>query len=247
VGLAEAQTLRESFETPEVVEVANPTGPNATSKWLEQHYRPLYARLHSYLGRKMPKSKELEKVDDHIQTFFTSLIRRDGLRTRIEEGKSIPYSQICAWARRSAITEIRDEGTEPVERMKGSLTKKEHGMYDPTGWTEEVLPNKFNQKVHDDFEFEEGTHDMEAEVLDKDAFHEALKAVGGALKSEISAEKDPDLHMKMLKDRFLMGMTVKEIAEKYGMDRNKATVALGRIRKAVARHRAELEEEFLRY
>jgi DNA-directed RNA polymerase specialized sigma24 family protein len=258
VGLTEAQALRAEFESQEVEAAAPETkGPNATAKWLEQHYRPLYARLHSYLERKMPKSKELEKVDDHIQTFFTSLIRRDGLRTRIEEGAPIRYSQICAWARRSAITEIRDEGTEPVCRLHGALTKKEQGMYDPSNWTEQVIPNTINTSeilghhsgLSEDAtptEFLVGSDNVEAEVLDEDAFHEALKAVGAALEAEISHEKDPDLHMELMKDRFILGMTVKEIAEKYGMDRNKATVALGRIRKAVARHRDELEDEFLR-
>lgn len=266
VGLAEAQALRESFETPEVVEPvepAKPTGPNATSKWLEQHYLPLYTRLHSYLERKMPKSAELDKVDDHIQTFFSNLIRRDSLRTRIEEGASIPYSQVCAWARRSAISEIRDEGTEPVCRLQGALTKKEQGMYDPTNWTEQVIPNTINTNAdilgvntyasHDDggvvadpMSFVVADDDVEADVLDEDAFNEALKAVGAALEAEIKADKDPDFHMELLRDRYILGLTVKEITEKYGMDRNKATVALGRIRKAVARHRDEIEEEFLR-
>lgn len=258
VGLVEAKRLKATFEG----QIQLSSGPNLTAKWIEENYRALYERLHSYLGRKLPKSAARNKVEDHIQTFFTNLINRDGLRSRLEEGKSIPYSQVCAWAKRSSISEFRDEGTEPICRLHdGALTKKEQGDYDPSNWTTTIVPRTINQSENlgvnvyaDDsngdapvetMDYLADETDVEAEVLDEDAFHEALKAVGAALQAEISEDKDPDFHTQLVRDRFIDGLTVKEIAEKYGIDRNKATVALGRIRKAVARHREELEAEFL--
>jgi len=254
LGVAEAKTLKAKFEG-----TTTPShGPNVTAKWIADNYKALYERLHSYLERKMPVSKEKRKVDDHIQTFFVNLINRDGLRTRIEEGESIPYSQVCAWARRSAYSEIRDEGTEPVCRlMHGALTKKEIGDYDPANWTTEVIPNTINQSgvlgvnpyashSEDDggvevMDFLADEHNMEDEVLDENAFNWALESIADVLNEEIDAEKDPAWHTELMVDRFVVGMTVKELAEKHGIDRNKATVALGRIRKAVLRHKSDFD------
>jgi hypothetical protein len=258
LGLVEAKQLKAKFEG----QIQLSSGPNLTAKWIDENYRALYERLHSYLGRKLPVSAQRSKVEDHIHTFFTNLINRDGLRSRIEEGQSIPYSQVCAWAKRSSISEFRDEGTEPVCRVNdGALTKKEQGDFDPSNWTVQVIPRSINQSeqlgvntyAEHDFDqspaetmdFLADETDVEAEVLDVDAFHEALKAVGAALQAEISADKDWEWHAQLVRDRFIDGMTVKEIAEKYDIDRNKATVALGRIRKAVGRHREALEAEFL--
>ena len=257
VGLTEARRLKAKFEG----QIQLSAGPNLTAKWVDDNYRKIYDRLHSYLGRKLPVSGLRSKVEDHINEFFTNLINRDGLRSRIEEGKSIPYSQVCAWARRSATSEFRDEGTEPVCRLNdGALTKKELGDYDPSNWTVQVVPRSINQSENlavntygesdngdapaDTMAFLSDDTDVEAEVLDEDAFHEALKAVGAALQQEIGDDKDWEWHAQLVQDRFIDGMTVKEIAEKHGIDRNKATVALGRIKKAVGRHREELEDEF---
>jgi hypothetical protein len=77
-----------------------------------------------------------------------------------------------------------------------------------------------------------------------DTFNKALEAVGAALHAEIPEGKDPGFHAQLLYERFVEGLTVNEIAAKHHMDHNQATVALGRIRKAVTRHRVELEAEF---
>jgi hypothetical protein len=254
LGLTESKSLRDKFEG-----TTTPShGPNVTAQWIDENYRKLYKRLHSYLERKMPVSAKKVKVEDHIQTFFCNLINRDGLRTRIEEGKSIPYSQVCAWARRSAYSEIRDEGPEPVCRLfHGALTKKEIGNYDPSNWTTEVVPSSINKSEQlnvnpyashsdeggavDTMDFLADTHNMEEEILDEDAFGWALEAVGEAIHKEIDADKDPEWHEQLMVDRFVVGLTVKELAEKHGIDRNKATVALGRIRKAVIRHKADFD------
>ena len=260
LGVEAAQDLQQQPDTQ-----PDAGGPNTTSRWLEQHYKPLYERLHSYLGRELPRSRELNKVDDHIHNFLSHLIRRDSLRSRLEAGKNISYGQVCAWARPSAVTDLRGEGTEPVCRLHGALTQREQDLdlYDPMGWTEQVIPTTINTidgvlgvntyASHDDdgvvadpMSFVVADDDVEAEVLDEDAFNEALKAVGAALEAEISEEADPDLHMDVLKDRFILGMTVREIAEKHDVHRNVMTVAMSRIRRAVAAHRDEIEEEFLR-
>ena len=79
LGLCEAKRLKAQFEG----QIQLSAGPNLTAKWVDEHYRKLYDRLHSYLGRKMPVSARRSKVEDHINEFFTNLINRDGLRSRI--------------------------------------------------------------------------------------------------------------------------------------------------------------------
>jgi hypothetical protein len=93
----------------------------------------------------------------------------------------------------------------------------------------------------DAMDFLADSHNMEEDILDEDAFGWALEAVGEALYEEIDEEKDPEWHEQLMVDRFVVGLTVKELAEKHGIDRNKATVALGRIRKAVTRHKADFD------
>lgn len=242
------------------VEVVSKPGPNVTAKWVEQHYRPLYARLQNYLGRKLPKSKELTKVDDHIQTFFANLIRRDGLRTRIEEGKLISYSHVCAWVKRSAISEIRDEGTKPVCRVfHGALTKTEQlqEKHSPETWTTTVVPRSINsnetEHVYTRTKDPDATtsswdeaiasdRDVEGEVLDKDAFLKALSAISTVLEQEIREDRNPAFYAQLVQDRFVLEHTVNEIADKYGITRNQATVMLSHLRKAVARQRDVLDE-----
>jgi len=241
-----------------------PRGPNLTAKWVEKNYRPLYERLSTYLTRKMPVSAELLKVDDHIQEFFVNLIKRDGLKTRIEDGRSIPYSQVCAWAKRSAYSEIRDEGTEPVCRiLHGALTKKEvqSGLFGSSNWTStthlqsassmdgvlvhtgggmtlELDNNDVMGQVAD-------PHNFERDFLDEDAVTKTFEDLEDLLAEDLSEDKNIDWHVELLRDRWLLRMTVPEMAQKHGADRNHIVVALTRIRRAIGNHRPELEARFL--
>lgn len=92
--------------------------PNMTARYLELRLQKtnLFDRLTLAITNRMPISARTSQVDDHIQNFFNRLIRRDALRNAILSGETIPDTKLLLYAVRSARTDVRDSGREPVCR-----------------------------------------------------------------------------------------------------------------------------------
>jgi hypothetical protein len=106
---------------------------NATSRFLDRRLRQgggkVYVHLKRALASRLRLSAANHKVEDHLHNCFERLIRRDALRSRIEAGTPIENHHLVSWAIRSGITDIRDEGTNPVTReIHGSRTERERSQ-----------------------------------------------------------------------------------------------------------------------
>lgn len=100
---------------------------NLTAQWIRDHDgKGLRVECAKKIARKCPISTRVGSVDDHVQEFFTRLIRRDALRKKLENREPIPYSLVASYAVRSAFVDFRNDGTEPVCReQNGARTEKE--------------------------------------------------------------------------------------------------------------------------
>jgi len=241
---------------------------NVSAEYLAENFDELYGRITLHLRRTMRRSEMFDKIDDHAMNWITRVIHRDGLRKHVGLGQNLAPSRVCAWARRGAYTDIRNEGREPVCRVfHGALTKRELGDYDASRWTTEHVPRTINQHEHlganrctehsedddaatDMIESIADGIDLENEVLNSDAFEHVLERVSEILLDEIDEEQDPEWHRQLVHDKFVREMTLREIAEEHGLsyehDRNKITAALNRVRDVMLRARDEGElDEFL--
>lgn len=267
LGVKEAKRLREAYEG----KIRLSSGPNATAQFIADNFERLYGRITLHLRRKMPRSEMFDKVDDHAMSWIDKVIQRDGLRSRIEGGKSIAPSQVCAWARRGAYSDIRNEGREPVARVfHGALTPKEVRERAEVDWTEEVIPRTINDSeilcgtqyaAHSEDDFVDAdaiervmdqheTATVEDTVAGNEAFEICLERVSEILHEEIAEEHDPDWHEQLVRDRFVKEMSVREIAAAHGLsfeeDQNRIKVALNRVRDVMLRAREEGElDEFI--
>lgn len=256
-GVKHAKALREVYEG----RIRLSSGPNETSLFLAKNFETLYGRLTLHLRRKMPKSDSLDKVEDHAMNWLERVIARDGLRKRLVEKRPPAPSQMCAWVRRSAYSDIRNEGREPVCRLlHGALTKSEFGLYDVSNWTTTVIPRTLNdtegftgsrhaEHSEDDASVGDMTDhltdlsDMEKAFAGSDEFDMILGRVASILHDEISDPTDVDWYLGVVTDRFVHDLTVREIAEKRGMTyedgRGKIKNALDRVRTLALQARAE--------
>lgn len=259
LGAKRAKALREVYEGQIVLSA----GPNATAQFLGDNWDRFYDKMTTALCRKMPRSKELDKIEDHAMNWIEKIIQRDGLRSRIREGKSIAPSQVSGWARKLAYTQIRNEGREPVCRIfHGALTPKEVKALEQGNWTEEVIPRTINESevlchnqyaahsesdwIEDSTEAIQDTHEfalVEETVANNNAMEVCLDQLGTILMAEISDHLDPEFHRQVMHDRFVRGLTVREIAEEHGLDfnseKNRIKVALSRVRDVMIQKRDE--------
>lgn len=266
LGVKKAKALRSVYEGQIVLSA----GPNVTARYLGDNWGRFYNRATSALRRKMPRSEVLDKIDDHVMNWAEKIMQRDGLRSRLDQGKSIAPSQVSGWARKAAYTEIRNDGREPVCRIfHGALTPKEVRALKETDWTEELVPRTLNESDilnHNQYashsESDEVGNPTEsirdehitAQVYDAvagpDAFEFCLDQVSKILMEEISEDLDPEFHCQLVHDHFVKEMTVREIADTHGLDfateEPRIKIALGRVRDVMLRARETgVFDEFL--
>jgi DNA-directed RNA polymerase specialized sigma24 family protein len=264
IGVARAKELSLLFDG-QLSQLS--AGPNLTATWIGDRYDLLVSRITKHLNRKMPRSVEFGKIDDHIHDFFANKIANDGFRKALESGRNLPPSTVAFFARRSAYSDLRDEGREPVCRVfHGALTKNEIEDHSPSNWTEVVIPISLNtsdilqvntyaehseeDQTADPMEFLASHFTVEEEVNNADAMEKILDLLSNIIRSEISGKHNPEWHEQLMIDKFIHGMSIREIAETHGMnyesDRNKIMLALDRVRKAVTRrHSLGQFSEFL--
>ena len=78
------------------------------------------------VGKKLPVSYASQQVEDHIQTCFTKLIFRDSLTPWLAAGNPVENRHIAMFIIRSAFSESRDSGRNPICReLYGARTESE--------------------------------------------------------------------------------------------------------------------------
>ena len=258
-GAKRAKELRKHYDGMVVMTTANTTG-----KFIGANFEKLYDRAIKYLGHKLPRSNNFNLVEDHVMGWFERVIRRDGLRRRLDEGRRPAPSQICAWALNGAYTDIRNNGHEPVCRVfHGALTLKEIPLHDAGNWTTTVIPRTINESErlavnryasHSDDEEGAGAagiehlsdeSDIEEMFASSDTFDELLSRISEVLETELSENHDPAFHKRLLVQRFVKEMTIREIADENGLsfeaEGPKISKALDRAMGALAKAREEGE------
>jgi len=233
---------------------------NATAAYLEQNFQVLYGKAATHLRRKMPRSAYFGKIDDHITDWMERAIRRDSLKDRVSDGKRIPPSHICGWIRKGAYSQIRNEGREPVCRIfHGALTTAEIPNFDPSNWTSTVVPRSVNESEEIGAHVSSGDEAVNP-ILEMADPMDMEEAIGGAMAFEVLVDKlseiirqeiteNPDWHESIMMDRFVKGMTVREIAESRGLpfeeSKQSITSAVHRVQAVMKRAREDGEfEEF---
>lgn len=99
---------------------------NLTARWLRDNYSRVFPALAAHLAMKMPKSRELSVVEDHVQTVLTRFVERDTLSPFLRDGKEVKLSVLRVWAYQSASTELRRWGADASTRTtRGAKTARE--------------------------------------------------------------------------------------------------------------------------
>lgn len=157
----------------------SPERQNATSRYFAHHFERFFPYAQAYLGRKLPRSAELGKVDDHIMGWITLAIERDYLAKYVE--RNVAPSLLCHFIYNKSCSDLRKDGRNPALRaLHGALAPHEvqARSQDQVSWTERMieappalgedplanLPDKSGQV--DEFDLE-AVSSLIAELLDK--------------------------------------------------------------------------------
>lgn len=210
---------------------------NTTARFLEKRLREtggingnLWSAIRGALRSRLPASATSGMVEDHIQNCWAKLIRLDSFQKRLAEGENITDSHIITYAMRTAFTDLRDMGTEPVCReMYGARTEQERkkGVH-------KIPPSKDArvswQKDEDD---DTGTwKDIadEAHLEDQVLFEELRLSVEAAIRTKKS--RADDRYIKIV-GNLLDGYTVKEIAQMEGVSPYRAAGIIAEARRCL--------------
>lgn len=107
-------------------EPVNEPKVNLTARWLRDNYSRVFPVLVGHLASKMPASRELSVIEDHVQTVLTRFVERDTLAPFLRDGKEVKLSVLRVWAYQSASTELRRWGVDASARaIRGAKTARE--------------------------------------------------------------------------------------------------------------------------
>lgn len=113
-------------EVRTIPDLPEKSSDNLTVRWFHTHWVGVYPELVRKIRSKCQTSDRIGQVEDHAMNFVRKAIQRDAFRSRIEENRPIPYSQVAVYAVRSALNDIRDTGSDAVCReILGSRTERE--------------------------------------------------------------------------------------------------------------------------
>jgi len=102
-----------------------------TGKWMEKYGAETRAMLVEHLSHKLPTSRRVKVVEDHVQTFLVRLVERDTLAPKILEAKGsrgnpINPSVLRVWCFQSACTEMRGWGVDAsLRKSLGAKTNRD--------------------------------------------------------------------------------------------------------------------------
>lgn len=195
---------------------------NLTAKWIREHDgKGLRVEVAKKIIRKCPISNRIGAIDDHVQEFFTRLIHRDALRSRLESGQSIPYSLVASWGVRSAFVDIRNAGTNPICREQhGARTEKEVKEMRASGDGAPQLSRKPSITLLSNLPSADvSTHDVEETIW----FNQFWAKFEGIVRARFPG--DAELYMQVLRAK-LNEDSVSAIADSVGVNERRVRAIL---------------------
>lgn len=218
-------------------------GKNYTREWLNEHLKvsveqtepQLLKTLRLILRKEMKVSRRRNLIDDHINTFLCRIIRCDSLRNKILAKEKITYSLVALWATRSAYSETRHIGADPVGRtLYGAKTDIERNK---PGYKESFVPkagykvvrNKLTGEVVDAFDTK-SLPDSKTEC--KTQIQLLWAKIAEMLKT--AKPNNYDLYLNAF-EKHVLGYTEPEIASFFQIERKEAQSILLETRRLVKR------------
>jgi DNA-directed RNA polymerase specialized sigma24 family protein len=199
----------------------------------------LMTLLRATLSKKLPVSAAYGTIDDIIQTCFTKLLKNDAFRGRLADGHNVTDSQIVMFAIRTGYTEIRNAGTEPVERERcGARTERERqkGLPEPTcGGDPKII---WDPEEYGEYDLVDLSSSLRPEATqDRIEFYGVWGEVEKVIKKKrLQTGKQS---ARVLWGAEVEGFTIKEIAEKEELTPHRVSFLLsqarGLVKEAVAR------------
>jgi len=119
-----------------------PQRQNATARYFAQEWNRIIPHARAYLAKKLRRSAELDKLDDHIHDWIVRAIERNYLEKYLKDGK-VPASLVCLFMYHTASSSLRKDGRNPACRAtQGALAPHEvkARKEDDRSWTEIVEP-----------------------------------------------------------------------------------------------------------
>lgn len=180
---SELSLFNARVERARASENSAPASENLTSRWLAKNGPGTRTMLVDHLTRKLPTSRRVSVVEDHVQTFLLRLVERDTLGPFLREGKRIQPSVLRVWAYQSACTEMRGWGVDAsLRKSRGAKTNRDR-LAD-AGKLPQVVIQSPEAVVERRYEVENGevvtdTHDpsarsVEDNVISSELFGQAL-------------------------------------------------------------------------
>lgn len=126
-GVAAAVRLRGQF-----------SATNVTARWLDLYLNEHTLKgLITHLSGRAKRSAGFGEIQELVHMFIANLIRRDGLRARLERSQHPSPSDLRTWVYRGACSQWRNEGRDALTRaFKGCRTEKEVQQMQETKTTE---------------------------------------------------------------------------------------------------------------
>lgn len=99
---------------------------NLTSQWLAKNGKEIFTMLVDHLSHKLPTSRRVSVIEDHVQTFLCRLVEKDTLASHLAAGKTPLPSVLRIWAWQSACTEMRGWGVDAsLRKSRGAKTNRD--------------------------------------------------------------------------------------------------------------------------
>jgi hypothetical protein len=99
---------------------------NLTSQWLAKNGREIREMLIEHLSHKLPISRRISVVEDHVQTFLARLVERDTLGEHLAAGRVPQQSVLRIWAYQTACTDMRGWGVDAsLRKSRGAKTNRD--------------------------------------------------------------------------------------------------------------------------
>lgn len=210
--------------------VRSPQG-NLTSRWLAKNGGATRAMLIEHLSRKLPTSRRLSVIEDHVQTFLCRLVEKDILAPFLSAGKNIQPSVLRVWCYQSACTEMRGWGVDAsLRQSRGAKTHRDR-MVDAGKLPPSVVQSTETVRVVERrFEVENGEvvydlHDPSSRTAEDSLLSsEALSAALDFLRQEGGSKKGLSNLLETV------GLSGPLRAELSNLSRARAETIMGRIR-----------------
>ena len=99
---------------------------NLTARYFEKNWNVVYPEICLFLRKKLRISAASDLVEDHAMHFITRCIAKDSLYKFLSQGRDPSLLNLVWFAYRSAISEMRPWGRDPVTRcLRGARTPLE--------------------------------------------------------------------------------------------------------------------------